>query len=324
MLHKSALTRFVLVLFSVLACVPAALAQSWPTKPVRTVIPYTAGGSVDILLRMLSEKLSQRLGQSFVVDAKPGGSGLLATNDVVRAAPDGHTLLVFANGITNMHLTLKTDFNVTRDLLPVTMVRGGMLGAWVSPSLPVSNFREFIAYAKANPGKLNYGSQGPGTNTHLEFEMLKQITGMDVVQVPYKGGEAPIIQALLTGDVHIYLGSFFVLGPMYKSGKVKFLAAGGEKRSSQYPEVPTYREQGVPFNSTYWFGYFLPAKAPMEIARKLQTELKAIYQLPDVYSVMTRNGEELGGQTPEEFAKTVNAEATNWEGVVKRIGYVPE
>jgi tripartite-type tricarboxylate transporter receptor subunit TctC len=324
MLNKSALARFVLVLCSMVACVPAALAQSWPTKPVRTVIPYSPGGSVDILLRMISDRLSQRLGQPFIVEAKPGGSGLLATNEVLRAAPDGHTLLVFANGITNMHLTLKTEFDVRRDLLPVTMVRGGMLAAWISPTLPVNNFREFIAYAKANPGKLNYGSQGPGTNNHLEFEMLKQLAGIDVVQVPYKGGEAPIIQGLLGGDVHIYLGSFLVLGPMYKSGKVKLIAVGGEKRSTQFPEVPTYREQGIPFTNTYWFGYFMPAKTPIEIARKLQAELKAVYQIPEVYAVLTRNGEDVGGQTPEEFARTVNTEAAAWEGVVKRIGYVPE
>lgn len=315
----------ILVVAAALAFSSLAQAQSWPSRPVKTLIPYTAGGSVDILVRMLSEKLSQRLGQPFIVEAKPGGAALIATNEVVRAAPEGHTLLVIANGVTMMHLTLKTDFDVRRDLQPVTMVRGGMLGAWVPASLPVKDFREFIVYAKANPGKLNYGSQGVGTNTHIEFELLKERAGnIDVVQVPFKGGEAPIIQAMFANDVHIYLGSFLTLSQHVKAGKLRLLAAGGNNRSPQFPEVPTYREQGVPFTHTYWSGFFGPAKMPMEIARKLQAELKAIYQLPDVNAIMTRNGEDLGGQTPEEFSKVINDEAAAWEGVVRKLGITPQ
>ena len=305
--------------------VPPAAAQQWPARPVKMILPFPAGGSTDALLRMLSDKLGQRLGQAFIVENKPGGLTLIGTNDVVHAAPDGYTLLLNANGITLLHLTLKTDFDVRRDLEPITLLRGGMLGAFINPALPINNIREFVAYAKANPGKLTYASTGVGSNQHIEFELFMQRAGgnLDIVQVPYKG-EAPVIQALLSGDVSIYLGSFLLMGPQAAAGKLRLIAAGGTKRSPQFPDVPTYREQGVPFTHTYWSGFFAPARTPMEIARRLQTELKAIYQLPDVYPVLTRNGEDIGGQTPEEFKKQITDEVATWEGVVKKIGVVPQ
>jgi len=319
--HKWRAFAALLLAFTVLP----AFGQQWPSRPVRVVLPFPAGASTDTLLRLLSDRLSQRLGQPFVVENKPGGLTLIGTTDVARAAPDGYTLLLNANGITVLHLTVKTDFDVRRDLLPVTLLRGGMLGAFISTSVPAANLKELFAYARANPGKLNYASTGSGSNQHLEFELFKQQAGgnLDIVQVPYKG-EAPIIQALMSSEVNIYLGSFLQLGPLAKAGKVKLIAVGGSKRSPQFPDIPTYREQGVPMTHTYWSGFFAPAKTPIEIADRLQTELKAIYQLPDVYPVLTRNGEDIGGQTPEEFRKQVLDEAATWEGVVKKIGVVPQ
>ena len=298
-----------------------ARAQEWPARPVKFILPYPAGGSTDTLLRMLSDKLSQRLGQPFIVESKPGGLTLIGTTEVVRAAPDGYTLLLNSDVIALVHLTAKTDFDVRRDLLPITMLRGGMIGAWVTASLPVNNLQELIAYAKANPGKLNYASTGIGSQQHVMFEVFKDRAGggFDVVQVPYKG-DTQTIQALITGEVQVLLSSFLQLAPQAKAGKVRLIGAGGTKRSPQFPDVPTYREQGVPTTHTYWSGFFAPVKMPMEIARKLQTELKAIYQLPDVYPVLTRNGEDLGGQTPEEFRKQIVDEAAAYENAVKRIG----
>jgi tripartite-type tricarboxylate transporter receptor subunit TctC len=325
MKHQSFLTALGLALLSLaIGHSSFVQAQAWPTKPVKFILPYPAGGSTDSLLRILSDKLNLRLQQPFIVENKPGGLTLIGSMEVARAAPDGYTLLLNANGITMFQLSPKSVFDVRRDLQPITILRGGMMGAWISPTLPVNNLKEFIAYAKANPGKLNYASNGSGSDTNIQFELFKQQAGgLDIVQIPYKG-EAPSIQALMAGEVQIYLGSFLLLAQHRAAGRVKLIAVGGSKRAPAAPDVPTYREQGVLFTHTYWSGFFGPAKLPLEIARKLQTELKAIYQLPDVYPILTRNGEDLGGQAPEEFARQIAEEATTWEGVVKRAGIVLE
>ena len=307
-------------------CASPARAQEWPSRPIRVILPFPAGGSTDALLRMVGDKLQQRLGQPFVVENKPGGATLIGTSEVVRAVPDGHTLLLNSNGITLLHMTVKTDFDVRRDLLPVTMLRGGMSGAWINASVPASNIKEFIAYVKANRGKVNYASLGPGTPQHIEYELLKQAIGdegFDLVGIPYKG-EAPSIQALLTGEVQLFMAAFLQLGPQAAAGKVKLIAAGGAKRAPQFPNVPTYREQGLDYTHTYWSGFFAPAKMPMETARKLQRELGAVYRLPDVYPVLTRNGEDVGGEPPEEFRKEILDRIAKMEAVVKRIGLQPQ
>jgi tripartite-type tricarboxylate transporter receptor subunit TctC len=305
------------------AAMPHASGQEWPTRPVRVILPFPAGGSTDTLTRVIGDKLGKRLGQPFVVENKPGASTLIGTSEVVRSTPDGGTVLLNASNITSMQFVVKTDFDVRRDLRPVTILRGGVLGLWANASAPFNDLRGFIAYAKANPGKMNYATQGSGSLPHIEFVRLAALANIDLVPVNYKG-EAPAIQGLLANEVQTMLGSFLLLGEMSKTGKVKLLAVTGAERMARFPDAPTFIEQELPYTAAYWSGYFFPRATPMPIVRRMQTELKAVYQMPDVYALLTNNGESVGGQTPEEFEKQVNAEAETWEKTIKAAGIKAE
>ena len=303
---------------------PAAHAQTWPSKGVRLVLPYPPGGISDVLARMLTDKLSQRLGQSFVVDNKPGGSGLIGMDAVTKAAPDGYTITIGANDLSWIDLIVKTGFNLRRDLAPITIMRRGTLVAWVNTPLPAQTVSEFTAYAKANPGKLNYGSNGNGSGNHLAVEYWKLLVGgMDVVHIPYKG-ESQSAVALAAGEINLVFGTYASYSAQAAAGKVRALAVAGERRLPALPQTPTFIESGLQYTNTYWSGFFAPAGTPRDITAKLASELKAIYQLPDVNPTMVRNGEEVGGQTPEEFAKIIVDEIETRSKAVKAAALKPE
>jgi tripartite-type tricarboxylate transporter receptor subunit TctC len=312
-----------LLLLACLLAPAAASAQAWPARSVRVILPYSAGGAADALVRLLTDKLTQRLSQSFVVENKPGGAGLVGLDIAAKSAPDGYTFVVGANDAVWINQVVRTDFDLRRDLDPVTIMRRGILVAWINAEVPAQTVPEFIAYAKAHPGKLNYASTGIGSGNHLGVETLKLVAGIDLVHVPYKG-ESQILQALTAGEVQLALGTYLTYAPQAAAGKLRALAVAGEHRLPALPNVPTFAEAGVPYVQTYWSGFFAPAKTPRDIESRLASELKVIYQLPDINPTMVRNGEEVGGQTPEEFARLITDELDMRTRAVKAAGLKPQ
>jgi tripartite-type tricarboxylate transporter receptor subunit TctC len=304
--------------------VSAVHAQAWPAKPVRMIVPYTAGGAADILVRMLMDKLSQRIGQTIIIDNRPGASSLIGIDATVKSPPDGYTFTVLGNDSTWVNQIVKTSFDPRRDLDPVTLMRSASFVAWISSTVPAQSIGEFIAYAKANPGKLNYGSAGNGTGNHLGVESLKLVVpGLNMVHVPFKG-EAPTAAALAAGEIQFSLGTYLSFAPQAAAGKVRALGVTGTRRLPALQQTPTFVESGVQYTNSYWSGFFAPSGTPRDIRARVASELKTIYQLPDVNPTMVRNGEEVGGQTPEEFARIVADEIESRTRAVKAAGLKPE
>jgi tripartite-type tricarboxylate transporter receptor subunit TctC len=302
----------------------SAHAQAWPSKPVRVIVPYSAGGAADILVRLLMDKLSQRVGQPMVIDNRPGASSLIGIDATVKSPPDGYTFTVLGNDMTWVNQIVKTSFDPRRDLDPITQMRSASFVAWISAAVPAQSIGEFLAYAKANPGKLNYGSAGNGSGNHLGVESLKLLVpGLNMVHVPFKG-EAPTAAALAAGEIQLSLGTYLSFAPQAAAGKVRALGVTGSKRLPALPQTPTFVESGVQYTNSYWSGFFAPSGTPREIRARIASELKTIYQLPDVNPTMVRNGEDVGGQTPEEFAKIVADEIEFRTRAVKAAGLKPE
>jgi len=300
----------------------AACAQGYPTKPVHLVVPYPAGGPVDILARVLGQKLSESLGQPFVVDDKPGASGTLGSDLVAKAPPDGYMLVVGNNAThaTNESLYPNLPYATLRDFAPVTLVARVTNIAVVHPSMPAKSIRELIAYAKANPGKLNYASSGSGSAAHLTGEMFKLATGTDVVHVPYRGA-APAAADLLAGQVGLMFATAPSVLQYVQAGSLRALAVTGETRWSQLPGVPTMIEAGLPgFSSEVWFGIFAPAGTPGVIVDKLHREIVRAAQAADVTQKLAAQGFDVTTDTPEEFRVFVTAEIAKWAKVVRESG----
>jgi len=299
-----------------------ACAQGYPTKPVHLVVPYPAGGPVDILARVLGQKLSESLGQPFVVDDKPGASGTLGSDLVAKAPPDGYMLVVGNNAThaTNESLYPNLPYATLRDFAPVTLVARVTNIAVVHPSMPAKSIRELIAYAKANPGKLNYASSGSGSAAHLTGEMFKLATGTDVVHVPYRGA-APAAADLLAGQVGLMFATAPSVLQYVQGGSLRALAVTGETRWSQLPGVPTMIEAGLPgFSSEVWFGIFAPAGTPGVIVDKLHREIVRAAQAADVTQKLAAQGFDVTTDTPEEFRVFVTAEIAKWAKVVRESG----
>ena len=288
-----------------LGCAPAAQGQAYPAKAIRIVAPYPAGGGLDVMSRLIAERLSQRLGQSVIVENKPGAGTLVAAESVARAAPDGHTLMITTDAtITiNPHLYAKLPYDPVRDFAPITqlVVLNQLLVA--NPALPANNLRELIALAKANPAKLNYASYGSGSQPHLAMEILKSQAGIDIVHVPYKG-IPQAVPAAIAGEVQLtFSGAASTLATL-KAGRLKALAIGGRSRLALLPEVPTFAESGFPdVPSSAWFGLFAPAATPPEVIARLHAEVTRILKDPEfLQKEIVAKGYELVAGTPQEFA----------------------
>ena len=300
-----------------LACLaPVALsgahAQGYPSKPVRIIVPYPAGGGIDVMSRLIGQRLAQRLGQSVVVENKPGAGTLVAAETVARAAPDGHTLLITTDAtITiNPHLYAKLPYDPVKDFAPITqlVLLNQMLLA--NPQVPASNLKELIAYAKANPGKLNYASYGVGSQPHLAMEILKNQAGIDIVHVPYKG-IPQAVPAAIAGEVQLTFSGAASSQAHIKAGRLKALAIGGTKRLGIVPDVPTFAEAGFPdVPANAWFGLFAPAGTPREVIATLHAEVTRILRDPDfLQKEILAKGYELVAGTPEEFAAFLVADS---------------
>jgi tripartite-type tricarboxylate transporter receptor subunit TctC len=319
------LTRRGALLGSLLAATPA-LAQSWPSRPIRYVVPFAAGaGVLDIMARIVAQRLSEKIDQQVVVDNKPGAGGNVGAEIVAKAAPDGYTMLMANTALmVAPYLYAKMTFDPLVDLVPVTMVNSAPLMLVVHPSLPVRSVPEFLFYAKAHPGKLNYGSGGIGTTPFLATELLKSMTGINAVHVPYKGG-APALADLVAGQIAFMIENVPGTLPMVKDGKLRALAITSRKRSPLVPELPTMAEAGVPdYEMVGWNGVFLPKGTPGDIGAKLHAALTAVLRSKPVEEQMAALGAEAIGNRQATFAAFVKSESVRWGVLIKEKGIKPE
>jgi len=306
------------MLFAVVSCAHAA----YPEKPIRFIIPSAPGGSPDVLMRILTQQMSQQMNVPIVVENKPGGAYLLGTMELVKAAPDGYTL-GYGNIVSlaiNRSLIPSLPYDVERDLTLVSNVTFVFNMLAVNNDLPVKNVAELIAYAKKNPGKLTNGSSGNGTTGHLGGELFKTITGVDIVHVPYKGS-AQAINDLMGGQIQVMFDNVPSIGPQVKAGRVRGLGVSSPKRAASFPDIPTIAEAGVPgYETNSWGGIIGPARLPTDIVQRLHKEIRAALAVPAVIQRYRQLDSEIDGSTPEEFLALVRRETPKWADVVKRSG----
>lgn len=311
-----------LIAMSFAACLSmtGAAAQDYPTRPVKWVVGYPPGGATDILARLIGQRLSERMGQQFVIENKPGAGNNVGTESVVNADPDGYTVLLVnpANGI-NASLYAKLSFNFIRDIAPVGGIARVPNVMIVPPDFPAKTVAEFIAYAKANPGKVNMASSGNGTSIHLSGELFKAMTGVEMQHVPYRGS-APAITDMIGGRVQVMFDNMPSAIQHIKAGTLRALAVTTDVRSAELPDVPTVGDTVKGYEASAWFGMGVPAKTPKEVIVKLNKEINAILAEPE----MKKKIAELGGVPltgpPEEFGKIIISETEKWEKVVKFAG----
>ena len=304
---------------------PDALAQHYPVKPIRIIVPQSAGGSTDLVARVVTQRLDDALKQPMVVDNRPGAGSINGTDLVAKAQPDGYTLLAVAASFTiTPSLRKKLPFDPARDFLPVSQIVSLPHVLVLHPAVPVKSVKELIAFAKAKPGQLNCASSGVGTSTHLAAEQFMYMTGTKMLVVPYKGG-APGVTALLGGQVQVYFATISTALPHIRTGKLHALAVTSAKRSSVAPELPTVAEAGVTgYEHSSWVGILAPAKTPRPVIEKLHSEIVKIVQTPEVKASFLRDGLEAVGNSPGEFEAIIKAEIAKWRKLVKAAGIPAE
>jgi len=298
-----------------------ATAQTWPERPIKFVMSAPAGSSIDVLGRAIADKLKDRLGQAVVVENKPAAGGTLATAEVAHAAPDGYTMLLAFNGpLSFAPLLQKLPYNVEKDLAPVIITSSQPNVLAVNATLPVHSVQELVAYAKANPGKLNYASVGNGSSSHLNMELFKSVAGFDAVHVPFNGSP-PAVTATIQNETQMLFAVMQPLQPMITAGKLRALAVTTAKRFPLLPDLPTIAESGYPgFEALAWNGVLVPANTPKPIVARLNTEINAVLKEPDVVQKMHGFGFDLIGGTPEDFGALIRGEAAKWAPVIKKVG----
>ena len=308
---------------SILALIFAATAsaQSFPTKPLKIIVPFPAGGTVDFFARVISTKLSEALGQSVLVENRAGAGGNIAAEAVAKAAPDGYTLLMGSEIIAiNTSLYSKIGYDPVKDLAPITLVGTVPNILIVHPGLPVSSVNDLIALAKKTPGKISFASTGQGTSTHLSSELFKLMANIDMLHIPYKGGP-PAIADLISGQVNMMFINMPTGITHVRSGKAKIIAVSSIKRVSQLPDVPTVDQAGVKgFETSAWSGLYAPAGTPADIINRLNAEVVKILKQPSVREQLMAQGAEPVGDTPEEFSRFTLAEISKWAKIIKISG----
>ncbi len=313
--------RFTLAAACLALASAGALAQSWPAKPVRFINPFPAGGGVDAFARPLAAKLTQQLGQSFIVENQGGAGGTVGATSASRAAPDGYTFFTGAVHHTIAEtLYTKLPYGLERDFIPITVLAYVPNVVVVHPKHPFKSIKELVDYARANPGKLNYGSAGNGTTHHLAAELFTIQTGAKFTHVPYKGA-GPMMQDLLAGQVDLAFDGMATSAQQIKAGKLRPLAVSTATRSFVAPDVPTMKEAGVAgYELTTWYALWAIKGTPAPIVQKMYEETAKAMRQPDLKDIWAAQGAEAGGQTPEEFRKFVRAEIEKWGGVVRKAG----
>jgi len=314
------------LLAAIFAVIPVgALAQAWPAKTVRIVVPFAAGGPADIYARAIAERLQAALGQPFIVEDKPGGGSIVGTDAVAKSAPDGYTLLMMSNTHTvNESLIPDRPFQLMRDFVPVAPVNYSDLVMVVHPSVPASTLKEFIALAKAKPGQLNYASSGPGTPYHMAGELFKAMAGVDIVHVPYKGSSGARTD-ILGGQVQMMFDAITTMAPNVQAGKLKALGTSGKVRSPVLPDVPTVSEAGVAgYEAVIWLGFMAPAGTPKAVVDKLNAEIRRIVATAEIKAAWDKQGAVAMSMTPEEFGRFMREDIEKWSRIVKISGAKPD
>ena len=313
--------RSAIALLLALAGVSSASAQSYPARAVKVIVPFAVGGPADIYGRFIAAKLQDALGQPFVVEDRPGGGSIVGTDAAAKSAPDGYTLLVMSNTHTvNETLIPNRPYQLMRDFVPVATINYSDLMMVIHPSVPAQNLKEFIAYAKANPGKLNYASSGTGTPYHMAGELFKSMAGVDIVHVPHKGSDQART-AILGGQVQMMIDAITTMNANAKAGKVRALGTTGAKRSPVSPDVPTVAEAGVPgYETTIWLGLMAPAGTPRPILEKLNAEVNKILASAEVRETWGKQGAQPMGMSIDAFDKFLRADVAKWAKVVKASG----
>ena len=305
-----------------LACLSfASWPQAYPARGVRIVVPFAVGGPADIYARFIGAKLSDALGQPFVVENRPGGGAVVGTDAVAKSAPDGYTILMMSNTHTvNETLIPKKPYELTRDLAPISGVNSSDLLLVVHPSVPANSLREFIALAKASPGKLNYASSGPGTPYHMAGELFKHMAGVDIVHVPHKGSDQARA-AILGGQVQMMFDAITTMAGHARQGKVKALGSSGARRSAVTPELPTVSEAGVQgYEATIWLGLMAPAGTAMPVLQRLNLEINKVINAPEVKEAWAKQGAVPMGMPVEEFGKFLREDVQKWAKLVRETG----
>jgi tripartite-type tricarboxylate transporter receptor subunit TctC len=308
--------------FAAAAAIAASLgaqAQEYPTKPIRMIVPYAAGGPTDVRARLLAQKMSELLGQQIIVESRPGANTFLGTRAVAQADPDGYTLLVHSSSLTLGPLTFKNPGYKVEDFAVVAPMTIAPFVLSISPSLPAKNATELVAYAKANPGKLNNGSLGAAGQSQLLTERFKEAAGgLQIVDVNYKGA-AQALQAVMAGEIHMYMDSLQSSVPMARAGKVRMVGVTSERRVAGLPDLPTFKEQGLNVVGGTWTALFAPARTPQSILERLSREATRATAAPEVREKMFTLGSEPWSGSVAEFAKYAKDDAAQWEKDLRRL-----
>ncbi len=319
--------RLLQALAAVFTTLPAhiAFAQNYPAKPVRIVVPFTPGGSNDVLGRVLAQKLGELWGQTVIVDNKPGASGNIGADAIAKSPPDGLNLLIAANNILTMNSALfsKMPFNPTKDLESVSLLGWVPVVLVARSTLNVNSIGELLELARKKPGSLTYASSGPGSPQHLSAELFKSLARVDIVHIPYKGA-APAITDLLAGQVDVQFGAINSLLPHIRSGKLKALGVAGRKRLPSMPDVPTISEAVAGFESDIWVGLSAPAGIPAGILEKINRDVRTLLKMPDVRETLAEQGIEAAPTSAAEMRQLVHADLARWTRVVREAGIKAE
>ena len=320
---KSTLTALLALLAALAPAI--TVAQDYPNRPVRIIVPFAAGGPADVYARFLGQRLQDALGQPFIVDNRPGGGSVIGTDAVAKSAPDGYTLLMMSNTHTvNESLMPNRPYQLMRDFVPVAPVNYSDLVLVVHPSVKANTVAELLAEAKAQPGKMSYASSGPGTPYHMAGELFKSMAGVDILHVPYKGS-AGARTDILGGQVQMMFDAVTVMAPHAREGKVKALATSGTSRSSVLPNLPTVSEAGVPgYEATIWLGIMAPKNTPPAIVNRLNAEIVKIVTQPQVTADWGKQGATAMSMSPAAFEKYMNEDIVKWERIVKISGAKPD
>ena len=310
-----------LLAIAIAAVATGALGQPYPSKPVKLVAPSTPGDAPDVIARLVADKLSIALGQQVVVENRPGAGGVVGSDYVAKAAPDGYTLIMGNAGSHGINAAVysKLPYDIQRDFAPVSQVAVAPNVIVINPSLPASTVAEFIAYAKANPGKLSYASGGNGSSAHMSMELFKSMSGIDIQHVPYKGS-SPALTDVVSGQVVAFIGNMPPTVPLIKAGKLRALAVTTTSRSALMPELPTIAEAGLPgFETVAWFGVLAPAGTPPDVVNKLSAEIARIAKSPEIRDKLVAMGAEPVGSTPEEFRAVIDRDIAKWKPLAQKV-----
>ena len=319
-LPSKAYTAVLTALFITLS--GAATGQSYPEKPVKLVVPFPPGGPTDGMARIIGQKLAEKWGQPVIVENRGGAGGAIAAETAAKSPPDGYTLFFGTTGTQTINPSLyaKLPYDPVKDFAPISMVATATNVLVVHPGLPVKSVKELIEYAKANPGKLTFGSAGSGSSNHLAGELLKSMAGIDMAHIPYKGS-APALTDLMSGQISMMFDVLSTAMPHIATGKTRALGVTSPKRSSIAPDIPTVAESGLPgYEVVIWFGVLAPAHTPAPIVDKVSQDLAALMKMPDLKERLSQLGSEPVGTTPAEFANLMKNDTAKWSKVVKASG----